>query len=255
MNNNRLCKIVYEWSKSCCSVWFKHIQDIEEAVNPYFQVWERAEWIEAWKVYEDKCWANELAEKVKSKSDESKLLLYSKIKIKLKLENYLQFEDQREMRVIMTQLRGSACTLLEVERCSRNVPSQGLEFKEMKNRICPNCDEGKVENESHFLSECVAWKKERVWFDANYKKFLAIVSDAAKKADAKKSKVLKAALVKDSLAVAMLGGGVIDFLKEIDAQSWLKWQRHIRIFLLRTMGKNRATQRKKAAEDNPVPSS
>lgn len=246
MNNNRLCKIVFEWSKCCASVWYKHIQAIEVKVNPYFKMLERAEWIDAWKVFEEKCWADDLAEKVKSKGEDSKLLMYSQFKKKLKFENYLELDDQKEMRSILTEIRGSACTLIEKERCSRSVPSQGLELKELKNRICPHCNENKVEDESHFLSICTAWSNERKWLEANYKEFLACVEMAASAAEAKKAKSLRAVVAKDSLAIAMLGGGAIDCLKEIDPPKWMKWQRHVRIFLLRTIAKKRAFQRKKA---------
>jgi len=227
-----------------CVVQVKHLQIIETQINPFYKILDRAEWIAAWRVYEEVCWLQELAAKVNNK-EESKLSKYKKIKKKLKCEKYLEVEDLREMRVLVTQLRGSASALLEVERCSRDVPSQGLVFKARVNRVCPHCDADEVEDEVHFLEICKAWKKERIWLEAHYKEFLSEVYEATKKFESKKAKALKALIAKDRLAIAVLGGGAIDSLKEINFEIWLKWNRQVRIFLLRAVAKKRAIQRKK----------
>ena len=82
----------------------------------------------------------------------SKLRTYRKMKTELELEKYLK-EGTAQQRRVMVMMRGGTNDL--------RIETGRYEKLEKDERVCIFCDSGEVEDETHFLCRCDAWKKER----------------------------------------------------------------------------------------------
>jgi len=93
---------------------------------------------------EEKSWKDEMAKK-------PKLCRYQRIKHTLEFEKYL-LEPNRTRRKLTALRIGAFPLRIEVGRWRREPVEQ---------RICLKCMSGQLENESHFLAECVAYQQPR----------------------------------------------------------------------------------------------
>lgn len=82
----------------------------------------------------------------------SKLRTYRDMKKDLEMERYLK-EGTAQQRRVMVMIRGGTNDL--------RIETGRYEKLEKEERICIFCDSGEVEDESHFLCRCAAWKEER----------------------------------------------------------------------------------------------
>ena len=82
-----------------------------------------------------------------------KLRTYRVLKTGLEYERYLDGEGKRNGRRWITNLRGGS-NGLRIETGRR-------EKLEVEERVCDICGSGEVEDERHFMMDCVMYRKER----------------------------------------------------------------------------------------------
>lgn len=97
----------------------------------------------------------------KSKMDEcSKATLYKTHKQNISLEKYLIKMQKRNFRRTITKVRLSD-HCLAIEKGRHTKPKT-----EKHNRICPLCNENKIEDEIHFIMQCKSFTAERKSFNS-----------------------------------------------------------------------------------------
>jgi Reverse transcriptase (RNA-dependent DNA polymerase) len=120
-------------------------------------------WLQNDTACDDKQWDKDLREKIDEREEKlwlermqtkPKLRTYITLKHKLKFEPYLD-HDNTQARQIMTRLRGGTNELrIETGRYPNTNRDRRLEISE---RRCLLCMSGDVENEEHFVMECVMY--------------------------------------------------------------------------------------------------
>ena len=82
----------------------------------------------------------------------SKLRTYRKVKTELETEEYIEEGTAQERRVMVMMRGGTNDLRIETGR---------YEKLEKDERKCIFCESGEVEDETHFLCRCEAWREER----------------------------------------------------------------------------------------------
>ena len=82
----------------------------------------------------------------------SKLRTYRKVKTELETEEYLEEGTAQERRVMVMMRGGTNDLRIETGR---------YEKLEKEKRKCIFCESGEVEDETHLLCRCEAWREER----------------------------------------------------------------------------------------------
>ena len=155
MKQDRLPKMIYEWERQMDErkdSWLAYTKkllidlDLEE-------VWIRQEIKEStneWnKLIEKKIQEREQREWRQRALKKPKLRTYTKYKLLLKEEEYLKNEDEIGRRM-MARIR-SGTNKLRIETGRYEKPKQAEEY-----RICKICKKD-IENEEHFLHDCIAY--------------------------------------------------------------------------------------------------
>ena len=164
MASSRLVKQVYEesrerYDKTGQSRWCKHTHAIMTEIG-LEEVWKKGKLTKE----EAKEWDGVLREKIHEHEQQQwqarmkqkpKLRTYRILKTKLTFEEYLTTRD-KEARQLMTRLRGGTNELrIEIGRYPITTRDRRLDVSE---RRCLICMSGQVEDEQHFLLDCVMYE-------------------------------------------------------------------------------------------------
>ena len=129
-----------------------------------------------------------------------KLRTYITLKQKLNFEPYLTHDDPRA-REIMTRLRGGTNELrIETGRYPNTNRDRRLDIEQ---RVCLLCMSGEVEDEKHFVLECVMYNDLR-------KKMFDVVKKVMLKKEEEIEEVMKTESGPRRILNALIGDGVED---------------------------------------------
>jgi len=164
MQEHRIPKIVYRQSKTRLEMedppptWCKYTRDLlyRIGLGEYWETEEVPPEDEWAKIVREKIHIREEEEWRQEMKDHSKLRTYITLKHKLEREKYLEIRN-RYGAPELTKIRGGSNRLrIETGRWS-TIPKE--------ERFCEICDSGEVEDETHFMLFCPAYKelRENMW--------------------------------------------------------------------------------------------
>jgi len=205
MSSSRLVKQVYEHSRALYeagqkSRWCKYTHALLQELGME-EIWQQGT-IEC----DEKTWDKELREKIQEREEKEwrermntkpKLRTYRTLKQTLKFEPYLKHDDP-QAREIMTRLRGGTNELrIETGRYPNTNRDRRLEPHE---RRCLLCMSGEIEDEKHFVLQCVLYEDLR-------KKMFDVVKTERLKKNEEIEDILGSEVGRQRIFRALMGDG------------------------------------------------
>ena len=170
MDNDRLTKQIFLWDwKHKGRTWSYNIRCMLRMANVDINSdLESLDYSVVIKTVKEKLLEQEIVKWREDKDRQSKLRLYRQLKDSFCTELYISKNMSKSCRSFIAQLRSSTLPI--------NIEIGRFQQKAVENRICPCCNENKIEDEIHFLFNCPLYAGTRIVFMQHVKIFYPDIS-------------------------------------------------------------------------------